>query len=390
MSKHPALQQNIRGPVGILGGGQLARMLALKAHAIGIEVRVLSENEDDPAAQVVRSWTKWRRTSPKAELSDLRDFLKSCAVATFESEFLDADVLGELAKQTGTPIFPEPKHMAIIQDRLNQKELLIQSGLPTAPYLAVKTFAEAAQALKHLGGKAVFKKRRFGYDGYGTFIVRSAAALKKFRTHLESESHGFIAEQLVDFRRELAVMVVRGQDGVQRELPFVETHQENSRCLWVKGPIRERAALSSLSRGLHAMLENLGYVGIMGVELFELSSKVILINELAPRVHNSGHYSMNALTADQFELHLQAVTGQSLAPIQAVAPAFAMYNLLGSTRVAPNWEIGAGPDNASSNFHWYGKIDNRPGRKMGHINSIGQKPELALRSACRVRSQFKL
>ncbi|MES2854365.1 MAG: ATP-grasp domain-containing protein, partial [Bdellovibrionota bacterium] len=310
--------------IGILGGGQLARMLVLKAHDLGITVSVLSENENDPAAQVCPLWV---RGSLK-DLKSIETFLSTVEIATFESEFMDAEMLGLASRKTKTPIFPSPKQMGVLQDRLPQKRLLVKHGLSTAQFESVSNEKEARAAFSNLGGAVVFKRRRFGYDGYGTFVVKNEKSLKAFLPEVAKDENGFIAEKLIQFDREIAIVVARTRSGETTALPFVETFQEDSRCLWVKGPLKSNARLKSTAAKIIEFIEAIGYVGVMGVELFE-SKSGLLVNELAPRVHNSAHYSLDALTTDQFSLHLRAITGM---PVEATprlnAPAFAMLNLL--------------------------------------------------------------
>lgn len=356
-------------------------MMALKAHEMGLKTAVFSEVAEDPAAQVTSLWKKGKLASAR----DLELFLRQCSVVTFESEFLDAHLLKELAKKTGTPIFPSPELMAALQDRLTQKELLLENRLPTARFHTVKTADEAHWALADLGGKAVFKKRRFGYDGYGTFIVRNEKELVRFLPHLIDNPYGFIAEELIPFARELAVMVVRSRSEQTLRLPYVESFQENARCLWVKGPLRESAKLKNLGRKLEKFLTAIDYIGAMGIEIFETKVGDLIINELAPRVHNSGHYSLDALESDQFSLHIKAILGQDIGTVSLHQPGFAMMNLLGSSEQAPSWHLPA-----DVKLHWYGKSENRAGRKMGHINALGKTPEKALQTVLRRRSDFKV
>jgi 5-(carboxyamino)imidazole ribonucleotide synthase len=364
--------------LGILGGGQLARMMVLRAHSLGLDVAVLSQNADDPAALVTRNWVQGSTSDPRC----LRAFLKNCRVVTFESEFLDAKLLSHLARETKTQIFPKPAHMAQIQDRLSQKKLLVQHQLPTSDFFAVSTPAQAREAFDAFGGRTVFKKRRFGYDGNGTSVVRTESELTRFLVQLTTDSHGYIAEEFIDFQRELAVMVLgqrklpRSSKPASLRLPFVETYQQDSRCLWVKGPLPEPTALKNLGRSLQNLVEEIGYCGILGIELFETQGGRYLINELAPRVHNSAHYSLDALTEDQFSLHMAAVLGLATPEPKLIAPAFAMWNLLGTRQDAP-----AEPTHLLSGLHWYGKSENRPGRKMGHLNALGNSPDQALKAA---------
>ena len=375
-------------PLGILGGGQLARMLALRAHEMGIPVAVLSESESDPAAQVTNLWTKGKLS----DRATLKAFLKKCRLATFESEFLDAELLEKLEQETGTQIFPKPSDMRLIQDRLSQKTMLIENKLPTAAFIAVKTAAEARAAFATLGKKVVFKKRRFGYDGYGTFVIKSDAELEKFAkglSQIPGHEYGFIAEKFIPFKREIAIMVARSANKTTVALPFVETFQEDSRCLWVKGPLQASKAqsktLKAIVKKLEDFLSEIEYVGIMGVELFD-TGKDFVINELAPRVHNSGHYSQDALFEDQFVLHLKSILGCVITKPKLNAPGFAMYNLIGHSKEAPAWHL-----TSDVKLHWYGKNENRPGRKMGHLNATAKTPNEALKLLeKRVKKNFEV
>ncbi len=355
-------------------------MLALKAHEMGVPVAIYSEKREDPAAQVTSLWHQGSAKDEKA----LKEFIASCSVVTFESEFMDAALLEKIAAATKVEIYPRPREMALIQDRLTQKELLKKFRLPTAPFIAVSTEYEARRAWHALGKKVVFKKRRFGYDGYGTFVVKNEKDLEAFLPQVEKDAHGFIAEAFVPFKREVAVMVARGRDGSTLHLPFVETYQENSRCLWVKGPLRATPTFKRLGRALEKLLEKADYVGIMGVELFD-TGRELVINELAPRVHNSGHYSLDALSMDQFTLHIRAVLGLELRQPIVLRPGFAMMNLLGTTDEAPKWQLSG-----DVKLHWYGKNENRPGRKMGHINALATSPEKALSLVKKRRADFRV
>ena len=369
-------------PVGILGGGQLARMLVLKAHDLGIPISVLSENPADPAAQVTALWVQGRLDDRKS----LRDFIKRCSVVTFESEFLDAGVLADIQKETQVPIYPRPQDMATVQDRLTQKTLLVKHGLVTAEFAPVTTEIDVRQLFREFDGKVVFKKRRFGYDGYGTFVARAESDLDAISDEVTRSEHGFIAERFVPFKRELAVIVARGLAGKTAVLPFVQTHQENSRCLWVKGPLKETSAFKTLSKKIVKLLNAIDYVGTMGIELFD-TGRELLVNELAPRVHNSGHYSLDALSTDQFTLHLKAILGMEFGKPAPFGNGFAMYNLLGTSLQKPEWSLGATRD---VKLHWYGKSENRPGRKMGHVTSLDSTPEKALAHLKRNQREWKI
>jgi 5-(carboxyamino)imidazole ribonucleotide synthase len=179
-------------------------------------------------------------------------------------------------------------------------------------------------------------------------------------------------------------MVARNTRGQTIRLPFVESYQENARCLWVKGPVKESAKLTTVGRKLEKFLGTIAYSGMMGVELFDTGSELV-INELAPRVHNSGHYSLDALSDDQFSLHIKAILGQDLGRPRRLSPGFAMLNLLGETAEPAKWLLPS-----AIKLHWYGKEENRPGRKMGHINALAATPEKALVLVKKHRAFFRL
>ncbi len=366
--------------LGILGGGQLARMLALKAHELGITTAILSEHPGDPAAQVTNLWQQGRTDSP----TDLKRFLSSVDLATFESEFLDAKLLAKLSRESKVGLYPRPQHMLRLQDRLTQKRLFLKHGLPTARFFPVNRFAQAEQALQNFPKGMVLKKRRFGYDGNGTFIIRTRPELENVRSEIQTNAWGFIAEELIPFERELAIMVARSRLGEAVALPYVETFQEDARCLWVRGPLKTSTGLAQLQKKLLTFLAKTGYVGTMGIELFDSGGEVLL-NEIAPRVHNSGHYTLNALSEDQFTIHLKAVLGLAFSQVKILDGGFAMYNLIGSRTGEAKWQLPAGVA-----LHWYGKSENRPGRKMGHLNATAATPEKALQKLQLARLKFKL
>ena len=230
----------------------------------------------------------------------------------------------------------------------------------------------------------VLKKRKFGYDGYGTFVIKNKKDLQKLKPVFKKTHPGFIAELFVPFNRELAFTVCRNKKKEFRFLPLVETHQVNSRCLWVKGPV-ETDALYSLQKQVKEFLNKLNYIGVISFELFDVDGS-LLINEVAPRVHNSAHYSLDALVTDQFSYALRCLVNAPLPSIESISSGFAMYNLLG-TKDGKKIKINLNP---SVKLHWYGKKENRKGRKMGHITTVEDSPEVALRYLKKSLEDFAL
>jgi 5-(carboxyamino)imidazole ribonucleotide synthase len=371
--------------IGILGGGQLARMLCIKGAEMGFEMHVLSTSKNDPAAQVTGFWHKG---SPDNEKS-LEKFLNAVDIATFESEFLDPDLLLKAQKKSKAKIFPQPKTMGLLQDRLTQKQLLEKHKLFSSPFVPISTYKELTQAYDFLSAEyddfegLVLKKRKFGYDGYGTFIIHDVKDLKPLKKIIEQDKYGFIAELFVGFDRELAITACRNKNNQIKFLPLVETHQEEARCLWVKGPV-DNPEVYSLKKQIINFLNEINYIGIISFELFETETGLV-INEIAPRVHNSAHYSLDALYTDQFSYALRALLNQPLPPVEQISEGFAMYNLLGGTRKKPKITL-----NPLVKLHWYGKLENRKGRKMGHITAVEDSPKLALKLLKKSLGDFQL
>jgi 5-(carboxyamino)imidazole ribonucleotide synthase len=364
--------------LGILGGGQLARMLALSAHKWGVEPWIYSENPNDPGRQV----SSFGATGKLDDAVALKKFLSQVDIATFESEFLNAPMLAELQKSTGTPISPSPEIMGLFQDRLSQKQLLDKMKIPTAKWMSVNTPADAQNAAAHLSLPLVFKKRRFGYDGYGTFVIRDKKSLQDFCDKEFPNADGFIVEQFIPFKRELACIFARSQSGEIVHYPLVESLQKDSRCFWVKGPVKQ-SSFKPWTTKFKKLLAQTKYVGVIGVELFE-TKKGLIVNELAPRVHNSGHYTQDAFELSQFDLHILALLDQPIF-IPPSPKGFAMVNLLGDSN--PTGQANFTPNTF---VHWYGKADSRPGRKMGHINALGTTPAKALQTALKARKRFSI
>ncbi len=367
-----------RPQIGILGGGQLARMLALAAYPLGVDVSVLATNRGEPAAQVCGSVLCG---SPDNE-SDLTKFFANLGAVTFESEFVDTARVARVVPPT-CQVFPALTVIGTIQDRLEQKRLLDRFKIATSPWLEIDSTSDLKRAAEKFPDGLVLKQRRFGYDGHGTFIVRNPAR-NLDPSLLQKSKSGFIAEKWIPFTRELATSFVRSISGEFLTLPMVESVQMDARCFSVRGPITH-AAHKKMSTSFKRLMTELDYHGVLATEFFEVK-KALLVNELAPRVHNSAHYSIEGLVCSQFEYHLRAGLGMPLPLVAAAGPgAWAMINLLGSSTTPPrlNWST-------AGKLHWYGKSENRPGRKMGHITVLDKNSSEALKQALRWRKDFVL
>lgn len=370
--------------IGILGGGQLARMMALEAHRLGFEPHIYSSSALDPAAQVTKNW----KHGNLQDFKSLDSFVESMDYVTFESEFVPTEALktweNSWEQKSPSKIFPRPSLMKRLQNRVTQKQTLIEFKVPTSPFLEVHKTADLEKVIQTLGSQFVLKTTFGGYDGYGTFFAKSPSDLTKVSEQMNNSTQSFIAEKWVSFKREVAVMLVRTASGNCFSLPLVETKQTQGRCDWVRGPIQHKA-YPALEKKLFKMLKALDYVGVMGVEMFD-TGKEILVNELAPRVHNSGHYSQDALSQSQFALHLRAGLDHLIENPKLIGKEFVMVNLLGESDKALKV-----PKKLSGTLHLYGKADNRPGRKMGHVNYVSLKkvPKL-VEFALKERKGFQL
>jgi len=358
--------------IGILGGGQLARMLCQQGQKLGLQVHILSKSKMDPAPLVTPFWHKGSIDNKKAVAA----FCKKMDVITFESEFANTKIMPNLKNK----FYPSLKNISLLQDRLTQKQSLVKAKLPTSPFIHTSNAQDVTDFYnKH--GAFVAKKRMFGYDGYGTFIVKNKASLNNF---LKNKSFtNFIIEQFIPFKRELSTLCARSKNGDIQFFPLVESLQKEAKCFWAKGPIMCTKALP-LQKKIKAYLKNINYVGVIAFELFE-TSKALYINEVAPRVHNTGHHSLDSCNIDQFTAHLYCLLGTGLPKITTVSHGFAMVNLVGSSHKKPQLNISK-----NARLHWYEKADNRPGRKMGHINTCSTSADKSLKMALNDLKGFKL
>ncbi len=358
-------------PVGILGGGQLARMLSLAAFELGLEPWVLSSHPDDPAAQVTPNWIEG---SPN-KAGDITRLAKQVHALTFESEFFAMKPLKKFSSMS----FPRPHLMEQLQDRRSQKQILVEHGIPTSPFICVNDKKDLQKVILQFPEGCVLKKSQGGYDGFGTFMIRTG---KDLEPHFQNWQGPYIAEERIPFQRELALMFFHNAKGEFLSYPLVESRQKNSKCDLVLGPVHHRKE-KDLIKKFRSLMGQLKYVGALGVELFETQEQ-LMVNELAPRVHNSGHYSMDAFSQSQFHLHWKAVLNLPLELPLANDQAFVMANLIGETKTS--MQIPAQTQGA---VHWYGKIENRPGRKMGHINYVGSNGPELLKLAIKERNRVR-
>jgi 5-(carboxyamino)imidazole ribonucleotide synthase len=370
--------------VGIAGAGQLARMTCLAAWPLGIRVAVLGR-PDEPAAPMAAGLVEgdWR------DADALRRLGETCAVVTLENEFVDAAALAAV-QAAGTPVRPDAGALGTVQDKARQKELLRGAGLPTAPFAVVERAEDLAAAGRELGWPLMLKARRLGYDGYGNATCADEEEARAALARLDG-GDGVLAEGLVAFERELAAMVARAPSGAEAAYPVVETVQANHVCHEVvaPAPIAAEAArrASEIARAAAAAARG---VGVTGVEMFLLTGGEVLVNELAPRPHNSGHYTIEAAETSQFENHLRGVLALPLGDVGMRAPAAAMVNLLGSRTGPARPDVARALAVPGAHLHLYDKAEVRPGRKMGHVTALGETAGDALARARRAAAAVGL
>ncbi|PSQ44128.1 5-(carboxyamino)imidazole ribonucleotide synthase [Halobacteriales archaeon SW_5_68_122] len=347
--------------VGVVGGGQLGRMLGEAAGPLGVEVLVSDPTPDCPAAPVVRDQVVGGFDDRAAvrELADRADVL------TFEIELADPDEMAAVSEATDTPVHPDPDTLRTIQDKLVQNRALADAGIPVPAFHGVDTTAELRAAGEELGWPLMLKAREGGYDGRGNFPVEGPDEAEDAIV----EAAPALAEELVDFERELAVIGVKGSDEV-RAFPVTETVHEKEILRELVTPARTDPAVRERAREVASdVLETLDGRGVYGIELFELADGAILVNEIAPRPHNSGHWTIEGARASQFEQHVRAVLGWPLGSAERRAPSVTT-NLLGDVEEPEPVELSgveAVLGEPSASLHWYGKREVRPLRKMGHV-----------------------
>ncbi len=345
--------------IGIVGGGQLGRMSAMAAARLGYRTHILSPEADGPAAQVATAIT----VADYEDEAALRAFAGAVDVVSFEFENVSAAGLDLLASLV--PVRPSPAVLRISQDRLAEKTFLNGAGVKTAPWAAVSSLAELEAAVATLGLPAVLKTSRLGYDGKGQAVLRDPADLAPAFARLAPKP--LVLEGFVDFAAELSVVLARGADGAVSAFDTVENRHRDGILDLTFAPARVTQEAAAAARAAATRVaEALDLVGLLCVEFFLDREGFVLANEIAPRPHNSGHWTMDACPMSQFEAHVRAVAGLKLPPAMRHADAV-MKNLVGPD------EIGLWPRIVSAPGlipHHYGKTEARPGRKMGHVNTL--------------------
>ncbi|MFA9415118.1 5-(carboxyamino)imidazole ribonucleotide synthase [Natrinema sp. HArc-T2] len=351
------------GPtIGVVGGGQLGRMLAEAAAPLGVEVIVLDPTPDCPAALVASD----QIVAAFDDEAGIRELAERADILTFEIELADQNVMDRISEETGTPVHPKPSTLETIHDKLVQKRELEDAGVPVPPFREVDDADDIREAIDDYGAPVMLKARTGGYDGRGNVPVESKADAADA---LESVAGPAMVESFVDFEREVSVIAVKGDDEVTT-FPLGENVHEDEILRETIVPARSSEAVTERAYDVaRDVLEVMDGRGVYGTELFETSEGEILLNEIAPRPHNSGHWTIEGTQTSQFEQHVRAVLGWPLGSTALRSPTV-MTNLLadveqeGPAQVGDINEVLETPGAA---LHWYGKHQARPLRKMGHV-----------------------
>ncbi len=371
--------------IGIVGGGQLGRMLTQAAIPLGFKVVVVDAGENCPAKQVGAEPIVAPLYDPDAlkELGERADFI------TVEIEHFDTTALAEV-EASGVPVNPRPSTVRLIQDKYEQKVFLDKHNIPLARFARVDNERQARKVLKEFGGDIFLKARTGAYDGRGNAHVNSEESLADAMKNFGDTP--LYAEQRIPFKRELAVMVARNNYGDVVAYPLTETIHERSICLETitPAPVYDEIAHAAVDIAKSAVSKLEG-AGVFGVEMFQDQGDTIMINEIAPRVHNSGHYTMDACVTGQFEQHIRAITGLPLGDPSLLKPAASMINILGERNGDVDLTgVSEALKQDGTYVHVYGKAPTKVDRKMGHINVIGDTVEETQSAARKARQRIDI
>lgn len=351
--------------VGVIGGGQLAWMMAPAAQALGLELVVQTPQPDDPAVEIAAATV----LAGVADVAATAALAEQCDVITFENELIDCQGLQPLAQQ-GVRFRPSLAVLDLVLDKAGQRQCFDRLGLASPGYAILEAGAELSQLTQRaqaIGFPLVIKRRRLGYDGYGTRVVSGPEQLGPAWASLGHQP--VLLEEFVPFKKELAVMVARSEAGQVALYPTVETQQVDQICRRVLAPAEVSPAVQATMASLaHTLAEGLDLVGILGIECFLTQDDQVLINEIAPRTHNSGHYSLDACQTSQFEQQLRAVSDRPLGPTDLTCPRAVMVNLLGLGAAGIDYQAKRQQlqQLPASHLYWYNKAS-RLGRKLGHV-----------------------
>lgn len=368
--------------IGILGGGQLARMMIEETSKYGFEYVIYSETGNSPAGKICNK----EIVGKFSDLNKLKEFSLLCDVVTLENEFIDKEYI-EFVESTNVECLPGSDIVGFIQDKYIQKKKLFELNIPVPEFEMVNSIDDIKQfAYKHKY-PVILKSRTMGYDGKGNYKIDNENMIDEAYESLGKRGE-LMCERFVDFERELAVQVVRSKTGEIKIYPVVESIQKDHICNIVKASKEyddERVKSIAVK-----IVENISYVGVLAVELFQMNDGTLFVNELAPRVHNTGHYTIEGCFTSQFENHIRAVLGLPLGSTDMKYKNAVMMNLIGSRNGKANlegyWDLIT---DEYAYIHFYGKDETRKGRKMGHITLVGDDLSQLLFEANKYHSKIK-
>ena len=364
--------------VGVFGSGQLGRMLAISARSMGYKIHTFSPEKNSPTGQVA----DLEICADYDDLSAVRSFVQAVDVVTFEFENVASHV-ARIAGEAGKPVRPAGHVLHTAQQRQREKSFLAAAGLPVTPFAPVVESGDLERALEKVGCPAVLKTAAFGYDGKGQVLIESPGDAAKAWDRLERRPA--ILEAFITYDKEISVVAARGVDAAFAHYGAIENiHHRHILDISIAPARIDQSIATAAVELAHRVMEALEVVGVLCVEFFVLESGALLINEIAPRPHNSGHLTIDAAVTSQFEQQLRAVCGLPLGRTDLLQAAV-MVNLLGDLWQAatPNWEAALKFDRVK--LHLYGKADARAGRKMGHLTALAENNEVALEQALAAR-----
>jgi 5-(carboxyamino)imidazole ribonucleotide synthase len=367
--------------IGVMGGGQLGRMFAIAARRMGYRVHIFTPEGDSPAAQ----FSDFATVADYNDETSVRSFAAAVDLVTFEFENIPVTTANWCAEQC--PVRPSGAILHIAQNRLREKTFLSDSGIPIAPFRAVRSAHELADAVEQIGRPAILKTAAFGYDGKGQQTITARDDFDEIWS--ASSADELVLEGAIDFEREVSVIVARGPDGQLATFPVCENlHRSHVLDITVV-PARVDSRVERVAGELaRAIADKLELVGLLAVEMFLRSDGELLVNELAPRPHNSGHWTIEACVTSQFEQHVRAVCGLPLGATDMLQPA-AMANLLGDVWQGGEPEWSRALETPGVHLHLYGKREPRPRRKMGHLTAFGTDAEDAIARVQRSRDALQ-
>jgi 5-(carboxyamino)imidazole ribonucleotide synthase len=378
--------------LGILGAGQLARMSALQAYRFGIQIAVYTGSHSPTASEPTSFVSPLSVDGAFDDIPLLTDFARSCELITLENEFIDASILEKVQADSGTPIYPSPGTFALIGDKKSEKECFERAGIPVTPWALLSDTHSARQFGETHSYPFVIKSSKGGYDGYGNATVHHAEEAEQAWARLGgSAGRDVIAEAFVSFRMELAVQVARNRTGTV-VYPCCESIQEGHICKTIISPARISPELRKQAEEMAiAAVEAIDGIGLFAFEFFLTQDDRIILNESAPRPHNSGHYTIEGSVSSQFENHIRAVLGLPLGSTALRRNAAVMVNVLGKrNHPAVAEQIEGILHSEDAHLHIYGKLQSKIGRKMGHITVLGDDTEQTLAKALHLADHILL